>query len=128
MITTPKSIRLLIADDQPTILRGLALMLGSEEDVEIVGLAKDGVEAVDMANKLVPDVVLMDLKMPRMTGLEATRAILRTNSAVKIVVLTTFDSDELKNEAISAGAHTFLLKDDDEQNVLATIRAVQEKN
>jgi len=103
-------------------------MLGSEEDVEIVGLAKDGVEAVDMANKLVPDVVLMDLKMPRMTGLEATRAILRTNSAVKIVVLTTFDSDELKNEATSAGAHTFLLKDDDEQNVLATIRAVQEKN
>jgi len=126
MALSTDKIRLLIADDQPTILRGLALLLGSEDDVEVVGQAKDGVEAVELANELQPDVILMDLRMPRMTGIEATRAITRENSGVKVVVLTTFDSDGLKNEALEAGAHTYLLKDDDEKNVLSTIRSIHQ--
>jgi len=127
MVTPTNIIRLLIADDQPTILRGLALMLGSEEDVEVIGLAKDGVEAVEMATEHRPDVIIMDLQMPRMTGIEATKAIMHEDKDVKIVVLTTFDSDNLIQDALSAGAHKYLLKDDDEKKILATIRSVRQE-
>ena len=126
--STPKSatgtIRLLIADDQPIILRGLSLMLGSEADIDVVGLARDGVEVVEMANDLSPDVIIMDLQMPRQTGVEASREIMRDNTDIKIVVLTTFDTDDMVLDAIQAGAHAYLLKDSTEQDVLSTVRAV----
>ena len=117
-------IRLLIVDDQPVILRGLSLMLGIEASVEVVGLANDGVEAVAMAKELRPDVIIMDLQMPRMNGVEATREITREVIGTRIVVLTTFDTDNLVNDAFSAGAVAYLLKDTAEEEVLSTVQAV----
>lgn len=100
-------------------------MLGSEEDIEVVGLAKDGVEVVEMASELRPDVIIMDLQMPRQTGVEASREIIRAeDSDIKIVVLTTFDTDDMVLDAIHAGAHAYLLKDSTEKDVLSTVRAV----
>jgi len=124
MPPTPGTIRLLIADDQPTILRGLSLMLGSEDDVDVVGLASDGVEAVEMARDLRPDVIIMDLQMPRLTGVEATRAIMLDDTEARIVVLTTFATDSLVTDAIHAGAMAYLLKDSAEEDVLEIVRAV----
>ena len=115
-------IRLLIADDQPLILRGMSMMLGSEEDIEIVGLANDGVEAVEMAEDLKPDVILMDLQMPRLTGVEATKKITLNNPDVKIVAITTFATDDLLSQAIKSGARSYLLKDAAENDVLTAIR------
>ena len=126
MTSTSRKIRLLIADDQPIILRGLSLMLGSEEDIEVVGLAKDGIEAVEMASELKPDVIIMDLQMPRCTGVEASREILVANADTRIVVLTTFDTDNMVLDAIHAGASAYLLKDSTEKDVLSTVRAVYE--
>jgi len=117
-------IRLLIADDQPVILRGLSLMLGIETSVEVVGLANDGVEAVAMAKELRPDVIIMDLQMPRMNGVEATREITREVIGTRVVVLTTFDTGNLVNDAFSAGAVAYLLKDTAEEEVLSTVQAV----
>ena len=99
-------------------------MLGSEADIDVVGLARDGVEVVEMANDLNPDVIIMDLQMPRQTGVEASSEIMRDNADIKIVVLTTFDTDEMVLDAIQAGAHAYLLKDSTEQDVLSTVRAV----
>lgn len=124
MTSAPDKIRLLIADDQPVILRGLSLMLGAEKDVEVVGQAKDGVEAVEMAKELHPDVVIMDLQMPNLSGIDATRAITKMDADIKIVVLTTFASDNLVFDAMRVGARAYLLKDTDEQKVLTTVRAV----
>ena len=124
MTPTTGTIRLVIADDQPTILRGLSLILGSEEDINVVGLAKDGIEAVEMANEFQPDVIIMDLQMPRQTGVEATREIMGNRPNTKIVVLTTFDTDNLVLDAIHAGAHAYLLKDSTEEDILTTVRAL----
>lgn len=118
-------VRLLIADDQPLIRRALALTLGVEPDIEVVGQAVDGVDAIEQALALRPDVVVMDLQMPRASGVVATREIAAQLPAVGIVVLTTFDDDERVFEAIRAGAHAYLLKDAAEDEVLETIRAVQ---
>ncbi len=117
-------IRLLIADDQPLIRRGLAMMLASEPGIEIVGQAADGVEAVELALASSPDVVVMDLQMPRASGVVATREITAQRPATRVVVLTTYDDDELVFEAIRAGAQAYLLKDAPEAEVLETIRAV----
>lgn len=117
-------IRLLIADDQPLIRRALALTLGAEPGIEIVGQAADGVEAIEQALALAPDVVVMDLQMPRASGVVATREITAKLPQVGVVVLTTYDDDELVFEAIRAGARAYLLKDAAEQEVLETIRAV----
>ena len=124
MTFTASTIRLLIADDQPIILRGLSLMLGSEEDIEVVGLARDGIEAVEMASELSPDVIIMDLQMPRRSGVEASGDILLANSDIKIVVLTTFDTDNMVYDAMQAGAKAYLLKDSTEKDVLTTVRSV----
>lgn len=121
---SPTRLRVLIADDQALIRRGMALMLSVEADIEVVGQAADGVEAVALAADLKPDVVLMDLHMPRMGGVAATREITRANPQVHVMVLTTFDADEMVFEAIRAGAHAYLLKDATEADVLDTIRAV----
>lgn len=119
-----RPLRLLIVDDQPLIRRGMAMMLATEPGIEIVGQAADGVEAVELALATAPDVVVMDLQMPNASGVVATREITARLPATRIVVLTTFDHDELVFEAISAGAHAYLLKDASEAVVLETIRAV----
>lgn len=117
-------LRLLIVDDQPLIRRALAMTLGTEPDIEVVGQAADGAEAIEQALALHPDVVVMDLQMPRTSGVVATREITARLPTVGVVVLTTFDHDELVFEAIRAGARAYLLKDAAEDEVLETIRAV----
>jgi len=119
-----RRLRLLIVDDQPVIRRGLALILATAPDIEVVGQAADGQEAIELANSLAPDVVIMDLQMPRLGGVPATRSITAAHSAMRVVVLTTYDDDELVFEAIRAGAHAYLLKDASEDDVLETVRAV----
>lgn len=118
------TLRLLIADDQPLIRRGLALMLGTEEGIKVVGQAADGQQALALAHALNPDVVVMDLQMPRMGGVAATRQLAQELPQVRVVVLTTFDDDELVFEAVRAGAQAYLLKDAEEAEVLETVRAV----
>jgi DNA-binding NarL/FixJ family response regulator len=120
----PVSLRLLIVDDQPIIRRGLALMLASEPGVDVVGQAADGLEAIEQALALKPDVVVMDLQMPRASGVVATREITARLPDTKVVVLSTYDDDELVFEAIRAGAQAYLLKDASEDEVLDTVRAV----
>ncbi|MBS0301548.1 MAG: response regulator transcription factor, partial [Proteobacteria bacterium] len=117
-------LRLLVADDQPIIRRGLALMLDAEPDIEVVGQATDGQQALELAHALRPDVVVMDLHMPRVSGVAATRLLSAQLPRVAVVVLTTFDDDELVFEAVRAGARAYLLKDAAEAEVLETVRAV----
>lgn len=120
----PAAIRLLIVDDQPLIRRGLAMMLAAEPGIQVVAQAGDGLEAVAQALATGPDVVVMDLQMPRASGVVATREITRQLPQTRVLVLTTYDDDELVFEAIKAGAQAYLLKDVDEAEVLDTIRAV----
>ncbi|MEY4755069.1 MAG: hypothetical protein RJA44_2744 [Pseudomonadota bacterium] len=117
-------LRLLIVDDQPLIRRGLAMMLATEPGIEIVGTGANGREAVALALEHQPDVVVMDLQMPLASGVVATREITARLPCTKVVVLTTYSDDELVFEAISAGAHAYLLKDASEQEVLETVQAV----
>jgi DNA-binding NarL/FixJ family response regulator len=119
-----RPLRLLIVDDQPLIRRGLAMMLATEPGIGIVGQAADGLEAIQQALALRPDVVVMDLQMPRASGVVATREITAALPATRVVVLSTYDDDELVFEAIRAGAQAYLLKDASEAEVLETIRAV----
>jgi DNA-binding NarL/FixJ family response regulator len=119
------AIRIVIAEDQALVRRGVALLLGMEPDMEVVGQACNGVEAVDLALLLRPDVVLMDLHMPVKGGVAATREITRALPGAQILVLTTLDDDETVFEAVRAGAHAYLLKDAAEDEVLETIRALR---
>jgi DNA-binding NarL/FixJ family response regulator len=118
-------IRILIAEDQALVRRGTAVLLSMEPDMDLVGQACDGAEAVQMAVTLKPDVVLMDLHMPRLSGVAATREITRTLPATQVLVLTTLNDDETVFEAVRAGAHGYLLKDVSEQELLETIRALR---
>ena len=118
-------IRVVIAEDQALVRRGLALLLSMEPDMEVVGQASDGVEAVELARVQHPEVVLMDLHMPRMGGVAATREITRAQPATQVLVLTTLDDDETVFEAVRAGAHAYLLKDAAEAELLETIRALK---
>jgi DNA-binding NarL/FixJ family response regulator len=122
--TAAPAIRLLIVDDQPLIRRGLAMMLASESGITVVGQAADGLDAIAQALAQRPDVVVMDLQMPRASGVVATREITAQLPATRVVVLTTYDDDELVFEAIRAGAQAYLLKDSSEEDVLETIRSV----
>jgi DNA-binding NarL/FixJ family response regulator len=124
MISELSQIRVLSADDQALIRRGMSLMLDVEPDIEVVGQAADGAEAVALSEQLHPDVVLMDLHMPGIGGVQATREITKAQPRVRVMVLTTFDADEMVFEAIRAGAQAYLLKDASEADVLDTIRAV----
>lgn len=117
-------IRVLIADDQALIRRGMAMLLDAEADIQVVGQAADGAEAVELAQRLKPDVVLMDLHMPRKSGVLATREISAALPRTRVMVLTTFDRDELVFDAVRAGAQAYLLKDASEDEVLETVRAV----
>ena len=117
------SLRVLIADDQALVRAGFRMILESEADLEVVGEAADGREALAEAGRLEPDVVLMDVRMPELDGIEAARQLLATGSA-KVVMLTTFDLDEYVYEALRAGASGFLLKDVPPEQLVAGIRAV----
>ena len=119
-----RRIRVLVADDQALIRRGMTLMLSVEPDMEVVGQASDGVEAVEMAERLRPDVVLMDLHMPRKGGVAATREIMQSLPRTHVLVLTTLNADESVLEAVRAGAQAYLLKDASEDDVLEAVRAV----
>ncbi len=116
-------IRAIVADDQAMVRDGLAAILGAEADLEIVGTAADGAEAVALAERLRPDVVVMDVRMPGMDGIEATRAIVAADLA-RVLVLTTFDLDEYVYEAVRAGASGFLLKDARRERLAEAIRSV----
>jgi DNA-binding NarL/FixJ family response regulator len=118
-------VRILIAEDQALVRRGTAVLLSMEPDMEVVGQACDGIEAVEMAKRLTPEIVLMDLHMPRQGGVAATREITRTLPGTQVLVLTTLDDDETVFEAVRAGAHGYLLKDVTERELLETIRALR---
>ncbi len=118
-------IRIVIAEDQALVRRGAALLLSMESDMEVVGQACNGVEAVELTQLLRPDVVLMDLHMPLKGGVVATREITRALPQTQVLVLTTLDDDETVFEAVRAGAHAYLLKDAAENELLETIRALK---
>jgi len=120
------SIRVLIADDQAVFRRGFRALVGDEPDLEVVGEAEDGIQAVALARRRQADVVLMDIRMPRMDGLEATRQLAGpgVEETVNVLVLTTFDLDEYVFGALRAGAAGFLLKDAEPQALLDAVRTV----
>ena len=119
-----RPIRLLLADDQPLLRTGFRMVLGAEPDLDIVGEAGDGVDAVELARRLLPDVVLMDIRMPRLDGVAATRAIVAARLPVRVLILTTFDLDEYVVGALRAGASGFLAKDVPADDLVAAIRTV----
>jgi DNA-binding NarL/FixJ family response regulator len=123
--THSAAIRVVIAEDQDLVRRGAALLLSMEPDMEVVGQARNGAEAVELAELLRPDVVLMDLHMPVKGGVAATREITQALPGTQILVLTTLDDDETVFEAVRAGAHAYLLKDADENELLETVRALR---
>ena len=118
------SIRVLVADDQSMVRAGFRLLLSGEDGIEVVAEAENGLEAVDKAARFQPSVVLMDIRMPELDGLEATRRILAADPGARILILTTFDLDEYIYEALLAGASGFVLKDDPPEQLIAAIRTV----
>jgi DNA-binding NarL/FixJ family response regulator len=118
------SIRVLVADDQSMVRAGFRMLLGGEEDIEVVAEASNGLEAVEKAARYRPAVVLMDIRMPELDGLEATRRVLADDDAPRVLILTTFDLDEYVYEALRIGASGFVLKDDPPEQLLAAIRTV----
>ena len=118
------SIRVLVADDQSMIRAGFRMLLKNEEGIDVVAEAEDGLEAVEKASRYSPSVVLMDIRMPKLDGLEATRRILAADPSARVLILTTFDLDEYIYEALRAGASGFVLKDDPPEQLIAAIRTV----
>ncbi len=116
-------IRLLIVDDQRLVRTGFRVIVGAADGIEVVGEAADGVEAIERAVALAPDVVLMDIRMPRLDGLQATRTVLARTTA-RVLILTTFDTDEYVYAALRAGASGFLLKDAPAEQLIAAVHAV----
>ena len=118
------TIRVLVADDQSMVRAGFRMLLSGEEDIEVVAEASNGLEAAELAGRLRPAVVLMDIRMPRLDGIQATRRILAADHAARILILTTFDLDEYIYEALRAGASGFVLKDDPPEQLIAAIRTI----
>ena len=118
------TIRVLVADDQSMVRAGFRMLLSGEEDIEVVAEASNGKEAVEKAARFDPSVVLMDIRMPELDGLEATRRILAADADARVLVLTTFDLDEYVYEALRAGASGFVLKDDPPEQLIAAVRTV----
>ena len=119
-----KPLRVLIADDHPLFRDGMRGLLSTQPDIEVAGEATTGEEAIKLTGELEPDVVLMDIKMPGLGGIEATRRILSENPHVRILVVTMFEDDATVFTAMRAGARGYVLKDDDKDDVLGAIRAV----
>ena len=122
----PVKIRVMITDDHPVVREGLSAMLSREQDIEVVGEAVNGREAIEKARNLKPDVVLMDLRMPEVDGVEAMRQIRVDNPDIKFIVLTTYDNDEYIFRGIEAGARAYLLKDSPREEMFRAIRVVSE--
>jgi len=119
-------IKVIICDDQAIVRDGLEMLLRLEKDIEVIGVAQDGLEAVELAESNQPDLILMDLKMPGMTGVEATRRIRAKYPEIKVLVLTTCDDDAWVFDAIRAGASGYLLKDTPRKQVMEAIRGTVE--
>ena len=114
--------KVIVCDDQAIVREGLAMLLGLESDIQVAGMAEDGAQAVELVDKKTPDLVLMDLKMPGMNGIEATRQIRTKHPNVKVLVLTTYDDDEWVFDAVRAGAAGYLLKDTPREEVIKAVR------
>jgi DNA-binding NarL/FixJ family response regulator len=119
-----RAVRVLVVDDQTLFRTGLTSLLADDERVEVVGQAVDGADAVKLAGKLKPDVVLMDIKMPNVDGIEATRTIMETVPGVRILILTTFETDSQVIQALKAGASGYVLKDSSAAAIVSSIVAV----
>jgi DNA-binding NarL/FixJ family response regulator len=117
-------LRILIADDHPLVRKGMCTILAGVPDFEVVGQATDGSEAIELAAHLQPDLILMDLQMPNVTGVTATGAILESNPEIRILVVTLFEDDDSVFLALRAGARGYVLKDADEEDLIQAIRAV----
>ncbi|MEU6846792.1 response regulator transcription factor [Streptomyces sp. NPDC046716] len=122
--STAPPIRVLIADDQMMVRQGFSVLLNTQPDIEVVGQAVDGLDALSQIAELRPDVVLMDIRMPELSGIEATRRATASDAAVRVLVLTTFDLDEYVYEALRAGASGFLLKDASADQLAEAVRVV----
>jgi len=118
------TIRVLVADDQSMVRAGLRMLLSGEPDIEVVAEAHNGREAIAQAARFHPDVVVMDIRMPEVDGLEATRRILAADESARVLILTTFNLDEYVFEALSAGASGFVLKDDPPEQLIGAVRTV----
>ena len=116
--------KVLVADDQSMVRAGFRMLLAGEDDIEVVAEASNGLEAIEKAARYDPSVILMDIRMPELDGLEATRRILAEDRGARILILTTFDLDEYVYEALRAGASGFVLKDDSPEQLIAAIRTV----
>jgi DNA-binding NarL/FixJ family response regulator len=114
----------LLVDDHPLVRSGLSALLAASEHIEVVGEAADGRRAVALAGQLCPDVVLMDLSMPHLDGVSATRQILERSPVTRVVVLTSFTEDERRKDALAAGAAAYLVKDCDPRDLIGTVRRV----
>jgi DNA-binding NarL/FixJ family response regulator len=121
---TRSTIRVLIADDQQMVRQGFSVLLNTQPDIDVVGQAVHGLDAIDKVADLAPQVVLMDIRMPELGGIEATRRITTENPHIKVLVLTTFDLDEYVYEALRAGASGFLLKDASADQLAEAVRVV----
>ncbi|MFJ8190065.1 response regulator [Streptomyces sp. NPDC096094] len=117
-------IRVLIADDQQMVRQGFTVLLNTQPDIEVIGQAVDGLDAVAKVAEMAPDVVLMDIRMPELGGIEATRRITGASAEIRVLVLTTFDLDEYVYEALRAGASGFLLKDASADQLAEAVRVV----
>lgn len=122
--TSIQKIRVLVVDDQPLVRKGNALVLDAADDIDVIGEAADGLEAIALSAQLTPDVVLMDVRMPGMDGIEATKTITIRQPRTKVVVFTTFDLDEYAFGALDAGASAFLLKSTTPELLAQAVRAV----
>ena len=118
------TIRVLLVDDQLMVRAGLRMLLAKEPDIEVVAEAENGLEAVAKAARVSPEVVLMDIRMPVLNGVEATRRILEADELARVLILTTFDLDEYVYEALRAGASGFVLKDDPPEQLIGAVRTV----
>ncbi|MGZ5398789.1 MAG: response regulator [Nocardioides sp.] len=118
------TIRVLVVDDQSMVRAGFRMLLADETDIEVVAEAGNGRDAIVQAARFHPDVILMDIRMPELDGLQATRKILATDSTARVLILTTFDLDDYVFEALRAGASGFVLKDDPPEQLLAAVRTV----